>query len=355
VSQSAPASWFQVQYTVGDSMSKMSEYSDDDSDLRSLSDRLERFAAADAECFLCAKPLLECDYTLEHVVPAWAQRRFDLWDQRLELINGTFIAYRQLTVPCCVTCNRVHLRALEDSIADCSRAGRSAIAALEKRAVFLWLGKILYGILYKELSLLLDRSDPQSQTIITADFLKKYRTHRLLLQEVRNRVRLTHGDYGSVFVWDAQDLPDHTMEWDLVDNVDTCFVGCRVGRVALFGALADGGALQTWEPNYNDIRDLRLHPVQFRELAAQFSYLSAIATRTPKYTIISGRPHSVVQNPLGGFSAKPLFEDFDPSVYARFLSHYVGLRYEEVFDPPDKLLTWLRGPDGRPTFMDVRA
>ena len=60
-------------------------------------------------CFLCSTPLRSKNRTDEHVFPKWLQNRFNLWNQRLDLINLTDIPYRNLTIPCCKTCNGVHL------------------------------------------------------------------------------------------------------------------------------------------------------------------------------------------------------------------------------------------------------
>jgi predicted nucleic acid-binding protein len=36
-------------------------------------------------------------------------------------------------------------------------------------------------------------------------------------------------DIGSIFVFSMQSLPKKSMEWDFCDNIDSMFVGCRVG------------------------------------------------------------------------------------------------------------------------------
>jgi len=57
---------------------------------------------------------------------------------------------------------------------------------------------------------------------------------------------------------------------------------------------------------------------------------------------------------LGGLSAKPMFEEWDQEIYAKVLAHYVGESLEHLFSPPDKVMTWLHTPDGRPRFMDFK-
>src|SRR5262249_31026969 len=181
---------------------------------------------------------------------------------------------------------------LERSLRQTGEVGHSAVKALPPKLLFLWLSKLFFGILYKEMFLLLDRSSPDRRTIITPDFLRCYRTQRFFLQQVREKVRLVDFNPGSLFVFPAQQLRQE-MEWDLCDNVDTQFIACRVGRVALFAVLGDGGAQQHFEDEFDDIKDMPLHPIQFRELCAWFSYRSILATRTPKYFTIQGGPHEV--------------------------------------------------------------
>lgn len=322
-------------------------------DLQSLHRALADFADPRVKCFLCGLDLRSREATTEHVIPVWAQKRFELWDQHLTLLNGTSIPYRALTVPCCAECNKYRLKPLEDSIAATVDSGRDAVIQLGPKTLFLWLGKIFYGILYKELILLSDRADPASGSIITDEFINRYRMHRFFLQQAREVVELKDFHPGSLFVFNSQRLPEGKMCWDLVDNVDTMFIGVRVGETALLAAMADGGAQQLEEAIYEDLFSLRLHPLQFRELCALISYRSMTATRTPKYIVAGGSPHLAYQMPLGGFSTKPLFEDFDPKTYAAVLRLYTGQPLERMYQPP-KVMTWLRNDDGRVRYMDFR-
>src|ERR1700730_12701608 len=76
--------------------------------------RVVRFGPS--TCFLCSAPLRSKNRSDEHVFPKWLQNRFNLWNQRLDLINLTSIPYRQFTIPCCKTCNNVHLSKIGDIV-----------------------------------------------------------------------------------------------------------------------------------------------------------------------------------------------------------------------------------------------
>lgn len=321
-------------------------------DLDQLLKDLENFSSAKQRCFLCGKDLILGDYTQEHIIPKWVQKRYNLWDQQLVLLNQTSIPYRLLTVPCCDDCNKYRLKPIEDSLSHTVDRGKKAVEQLGRNILFLWLSKILYGLLYKELTLLLDRSDPTAGTIITTDILDRYRMHRLFLQQVREIIECVDFCPGSIHIFSIQKMPSPILEWDFCDNVDTMFIACRLGRTALIANLADGGAEQTMELQFTDIANMDLHPIQFREICAIVSYRSTLATRTPKNFIIEGKPHKAYQLPLGGFSLKPYFLDWDPETYSKYLAYFLGEKSNFFFKPPDKVLTWLHDDNGNPRFMN---
>jgi hypothetical protein len=132
------------------------------------------------------------------------------------------------------------------------------------------------------------------------------------------------------------------------------FMAIRMGTVGIIGVLGDGGAQMIYEDAYRKFIDLPLHPLQFRELCAHFSYRSSIATRTPKYITIQSGPHEVHQLPLAGFSAKPFFEEWDEEVYGHFLAHYTGYPYDLVYQGQGKTMTWLHNDSGSVRYIDYK-
>ena len=324
----------------------------DDQDLQLFSERLRERALDPSYCFLCAKHFDDVHLTDEHVIPKWAQNRFELWNEKLTLLNGTIIPYRLLTVPCCEECNKYRLQPIETSMSSAVTKGPEAVQALGANTIFMWLGKIFYGILYRELSLLIDRKDPGGLTIATPELLKEYETHLFFLQQAREKVKLVDFTPGSIYVFRCQSPPYPRLQWDLCDNIQTMFIGVRMGDVAIIAVLGDGGAQMIFTDVYQRFESLRLHPIQFRELCAHFSYRSSIATRTPKYITAEGAPHSVHQMPLGGLSAMPYFQEWVDTDYAAFLAYYTGNPYDMVYQGPDKVMTWLRDDSGHIRFLD---
>jgi hypothetical protein len=106
--------------------------------------RQERTFAND-ECFLCGIALDGANRSDEHVIPAWVQREFDLWNQRLVLLNGTDIPYRQLVIPCCRDCNSGPLSDIEQAVQRSWAAGFDAFVQLDRDLLFLWLASCSTG------------------------------------------------------------------------------------------------------------------------------------------------------------------------------------------------------------------
>jgi len=314
--------------------------------------RLRRFGRS--TCFLCGRRFGSKTRSDEHVIPKWAQQSYDLWNERLTLLNGTTIPYRHLTIPCCADCNNHHLQPIERAMSKAVAKGPEAVRELDRRVVFLWLGKIFYGLLYKELFLLADRASGHQTPITTPDLLRQYQMHHYFLQSVRVPMEFVDFLPASIFIFETQVPQEPKYQWDFRDSFLNLFISCRMGSVGIISVLQDGGVQQGLAEAFDDFKQFALHPVQFIELAAQVRYKALLFNRTPKYVMVDADPIQVIQLPLQGLSNKPLFDEWDQEQYARVLSVFIGVPLERIFAPPDKVMTWLRNNDGSIKKLDPR-
>lgn len=296
-------------------------------------------------CFLCGDSLANGG-TEEHVIPRWAQERFNLWNQRLTILNGTSIPYRYLTVPCCFVCNNLHLQPIETAVSLAASKGAAAVRQLGDRTLFLWLGKIFYGLLYRELFLALDRTDPAGGMITDPTLLREFELHHYFLQSCRVPMTFEDDFPASIFIFDIKEIPDPKHGWDFRDHVPAMFISCRVGKVGMIAALQDGGAQRLCDGLYPKLQDTALHPAQFQELTARSLYMTSLATRTPKYIISDGPEYRVFQQPLGGLSTKPFFNPWNQEEFAQLLSLVINVPVDRLFHPPDRVVSWLLWPGG---------
>lgn len=284
----------------------------------------------------------------EHIIPRWMQRRYDLFNQTLRLINGTRIPYRQLTIPCCENCNNGFLREIENAV----------IAFLERpnfkdadARVLLgrWMCKIFIGLLVKETSLLLDRKDPTKGAILPPDFLEEFRHAHFILQSGRKNTTFhsLHGPHPfTLFVYRIE--PDQNFgEFDLSTNLVGQSIAVRVGPLGLV-FVNDGGLQNEASPKGPlNLDGRRLHPMQFSEVVARVHYEATLRDATHFYTSaetpseivvdqVAVRPFSNIRLEGG---ALQIFRPWDDIDCAQMIEQYRPFGGPPVYDPDNGLFS----------------
>ncbi len=299
----------------------------------------------DRKCFLCGSDLGKKP-SQEHIFPRWLQKQFGLQNMRLTLLNMTQIPYRQLTVPCCQSCNSKHLSSLERTVSQATKTGYEAFRQLDYSTMFAWTAKLLFGILYKELSLKFDRSAAGDAKILTEEYLEEYRTLHLFLQCVRWPIHFTGRPPASIFVFRMHRYTGE-LAFDFHDTLCALTLMIRMNDIGIIVAFEDNGIMQEV---YGDLaaslRGVTLHPVQLRELAAMVSYKAALKNRVPKYVTCENVESGVIQCiplPLQGLSSLPIFDQWDHDVYLRLYASYLTPVADMLDIEP--IVENLKGPD----------
>lgn len=306
------------------------------------------------KCFLCGRVLNEKNKTEEHVIPKWLQKEFNLWDQEIKLLNGTFLTYRHLTIPCCLECNNIHLEPFEKKVRETYLGGYVAFQKLDKETIFLWLGKIYFGIMYRELFLKLDIKDKQKGTITDAEYLKTFNSHFLFLQGIRGNHSFKDCFPASIHVFKTQKPNNKEGQWDFMDSHNALFISIRMGEIGIISPLQDFGATKQMEDLLDHHRDIDLHPLQFREMTAKILYKRLLMNRTPKFVSFqNGHNAETVLLPIIGLSSRSMFSDWDNNTYSKFLSEITGVPLSLCQPEKDKVWTWLMDSKGKSIFMDA--
>lgn len=310
------------------------------------------------KCFLCGG-LLKDEGSIEHVFPKWLQNEYELWDQTISLLNGTTISYRKLTIPCCQSCNIKYLSVLENAIKLHHEKGYSEFLKLDKFRIYRWITKIFYGLLFKELSLLTDQTDPKQGPITSPKLLEEFKTLHGFLQSIRFPFRFMDFHPWSIFVVETHAYGDKR-DFDYHDGIFTLTFSIRMGGIGVIACLEDNGAQEAMFSEYFDkFRGIKLHPLQFDELAAKVTYKSSLMNRVPKYISVlpKGKKQEVTVTslPLHGFSSKSIFDDWDNRTYARLLAHYWqkwAIRFTDIFKEPNLVLSLTENEDGTVKVLD---
>jgi hypothetical protein len=311
-------------------------------------------------CFFCGK-LMRNARSREHVFPRWLQKKFQLENQKLTLLNGTTIPYRRLTVPCCARCNNVHLSQLESQVKSLlfDRPLSEARQHLDK--FFIWVTKIFLGIVYAERMLPLRQRHPRGKPILPLELRDQFRMTHFFVQSLVTPMKFRYMDQiripGSVFLFDLKSSQNLSEQFDFRHSMFDLAISIRLGNRGIL-AVADGGTLDF------EIGDLlrrdgrrRLHPIQFAELGAKTFYKARLLNRTPTYLMVNVQNElQVEQLPLAGVSPRPIFDDWKQSDYAQVLAIFTGYPLEQLVSADGtKVTQWFTDPNGKPLNIRLKS
>jgi len=309
-------------------------------------------------CFFCGRELTPNNNSEEHVIPKWIQKKFNLWNEKMVLLNGTSIPYKSLKVPCCKECNGEFLSSVEKQVAAAIRSGVDAVRNLNKEVLFIWLGKMFLGLHYKELSLPIDRTNPQSEMISSPEILERMKLHRLFLQSVRGEVVCNDFVPYSILVFECKAPDNPRGGWDFVDNWFGPFISVRIGNIGIISVLQDCQTLeQAWNENMSMYYDKILHPIQFGELESRAFYQATRFNRTPKYIIRTeenGQNCEVHCPPLMGMSCKSVYNEWNIEEYCNILAWRLGLPLKQLYYP-EVNQAWTFLHDAENDFCDIEC
>lgn len=307
-----------------------------------------------SQCFLCGQDLQAENATKEHIIPRWTQREFQLWNLRMSLINETHIAYKNLTIPCCKACNQRVLAPFERRMSAAVRSGYAAVARLDRQLVYLWLLKVYYGMMYRQLWLAHDRRAPTANPIMPKDYFDQYFWGlHMCLQTLRKVVSMPRLP-GSLFLFRAQEHASGILRWDYHDSIAVPFVSIRMGPVALMATFHDHGSIERrLDPRFGAAQRIALHPTQYLELTALVLWYAL--TYKGKSLAVSVLPRDPQTGALF-FLSQPdtlAFGDFSLSLYSTLLHRIAAafpgyvVRVVHNGEPQTHLLT----SDRKPLFL----
>ena len=302
----------------------------------------ERLRLANNKCFLCG-----CgdNITQEHVFPKWLQHRYALWDKELTLLNDTQIKYRQLTIPCCRVCNGTHLGRIENQIRQAVTNGFLGCTALSDLVIYQWAGKIFFGILRKELTLLLDRKDKTVGTIVSEKLVKSFSALHLFLQSIRQPFEFQQPPPYSVLIAHLH-CGNDTPSYDFRDNLIYQLVQFRMDDIGIIVVFEDCGIVSDSYGRYLiEVDGRKLMQIQFDELYAKTLYQKSLIEYSPKYFTVSNVDPTVttiVHEISGGVYVNEWNHEEFANVFRLLLEKNYGDSAPKIeFRAPNLVSTWM--------------
>lgn len=237
------------------------------------------------KCFVCDEMLNETNRTEEHIYPKWLQRKFNLYNQKISLLNGTFINYRNLKVPCCKACNEKMSAKIEKPMEQAVEGGYENFENIDRNIVFQWLNKLSYGILYKEAMLLRERGIIEGGYIVPHEIANELHMKYVFLISVINDTEYIYSPYSLLVFKVKKNEKNPYWGYDGFMHPVLCM---NMNDIGIIAHLQDNKFNEDFfkeNEKMNDLLSRELHVMQFREVCARFLYKSSLFIRNPAYIV----------------------------------------------------------------------
>ncbi|WP_242434545.1 hypothetical protein [Hymenobacter amundsenii] len=320
-----------------------------------LYDPFEGMRFGPGACFLCGTTTTPPQDTVP-VFADWLLDRYQLRERSIKLLDMRIVAYPELRIACCARCRTQHVEPLEAHIETISWQGVRGFRELDEQTLFLWLGKMFYGILVTELLNELDPlAVPQYPLAENAQMFRRFQAFFRPLQALR--VPMEYDDFvpGSVFILEtdpAQD--DMTFEYD--DDLSTLAFSIKLDETVLVACLVDNGLIARAMGRVYQQARRPLHPVQTAEFKARVYYAAYLLNVVPDYFPRPLKPgdQEVVLDALIDDVTGEIFNPWDNSAYAQSLLEMWKrwhILLSDILADPTFPLSYLHDAEGQPRHL----
>lgn len=304
------------------------------------------------QCFLCGTPTTP-GVDVVPVFAEWLMERYQLHERQIKLLDMSIVAYPDLRIACCARCRTQHVEPLEQQVAAAAETGVAGLRALGDKPLFLWLGKMMYGVLVTELLNELEPlAVPQYPLAENAQMLRRFQAFFQPFQALRVPVEFDDFTPASVFVLEADPAQD-TMPFEYDDDLSTLAFSIKLGNAVLVACLVDNGIIRQAMRRVYDDAHRPLHPVQVAEFKARVYYAAYILNVVPDYYLRTPEPGAthVVMDTLIDDITGDIFNPWENAAYGQSLLE-MWKRWQipltEIMRDPEQPLSFLYEADGTP-------
>lgn len=303
----------------------------------------DKFNFGNRTCFLSGK-LLQSEEEKIQVFPAWLLARYNLYDQPFKMLDENFPTYKDLKLPCSAEVNNQYLEPLEEKIKAAFAQGFEAVQALDEWKLFIWAGKIMYGIIFNELQSAIRQQYAQGEGLnISQSLMHKFSSLHLMLQMLFLPIVFEDFKPYSFFLFK---INPETDQFNYRDEINSLTFSLRLKDFGFIFCLQDNGANAVYQQEIlSKIAGKTLHPIQFEEFCGRIFYSAYLFNRLPEYNLLPVQNKIYVEAmPLKGLSAKPLFDEWKPKVYVQVLENFWkpwGFLLLEIIKNPEQPKSFL--------------
>ena len=270
-------------------------------------------------CFLSGAPVGPDDTVA--VFADWLQARYRLADRPIHLLDQRTVSIRELLLPASPAV-RERIETLERQVEIAAAQGPAALRALGDDTLFLWMGKMFYGIFITEL---LNEFEPlikpKYPLAENAALVRRFQAFFQLLQGLR--VPTEYADFvpGSVFILEAAPEED-IIPFEYDDDLNTLVFSIKLDKAVLIACLVDIGLVGQAMSRVHQDAQRPLHPVQIAEFKARVYYGAHLLHVVPDLYPRAPRPGDtkLVFDALIDDVTGAIFNPWENAAYAQALA-----------------------------------
>lgn len=237
----------------------------------------------DQTCFLSGEDI-DGEKDKITVFPEWALDRFNYRDRKFTLMDTVnSVPYGELKIPCSARVKKA-IDELDREVEKAFEGGYEAMKALDEHKLFLWMGRIVYGVLYHELEFEMKRLEGREGGFNISPVLKeRFSMFHLMLQSLIHPIEFTEKKAWSIAVVKlkySEEIFNHR------DDAINLLFSLGVNGFGIVACLQDNGVVMDEQRGILEkIGDTELHPVQFEEICARILYSDYLLQAFPKFKI----------------------------------------------------------------------
>ena len=297
----------------------------------------------DQFCFLTG------DLTTEKmsVYPQWLMNHFKFENDRIEMMDKSkTYTYADLQLPCAPRVKKA-FENLEEEIQAAYQKGYEGMKMLDEQLLFLWTGRMVYGMLYYEMKYesarMLRLGEPFNLSPTLRDRFGKL---HLMMQSIIEPITFIGQKPWSIVLFPLKYSADIFSYRD--DTVNLLFQ-FGVNGFGLIVCLQDNGIIGEKQKDIlAKIENYILHPIQFEELFARFHYSDYILQYQPEYKIEQNEKNITIEAlSITSNGSRPVFGFWDDGVFAQLLTNYwsvYGIQRSDIIQFQKPFLSFLENP-----------
>jgi hypothetical protein len=297
----------------------------------------------DQFCFLTG------DLTTEKmtVFPTWLMEHFKFGTDRIEMMDKSkAYHYEDLQLPCSPRVKKA-FEDLEEKIQAAYQKGFEGMKALDEHLLFLWTGRMVYGMLYCEMQYESNRKLKQREPFdLSATLRERFGNFHLMLQSLVEPITFVGQKPWSIVVFPLKYSEDIISYRD--DTVNLLFQ-FGVQGFGFIACLQDNGVIGAQQKDLlQKMEGHVLHPLQFEELFARFHYCDYLLQYKAEYLIKdTAEGISIEAVPITAVANRPVFGFWDEEVFAQLLTNYwsvYGIQRNDILQFQKPALSFLENP-----------